>query len=376
MPRRHLLWLICGIGLLPLPAPAAVPEQPARPLRPAWAERVDALLEDYAGQRPGISVAVSEHGRLRYQRSAGVAELEPPTPLDVRSNFRLASVSKQFTAMAILQLVADGRLRLDETLADVFPGFPAYGHRISIEQLLQHRSGLPDYEDLLDPARHEQVRDAEVLDLLKRTDAPLFAPGSQWRYSNSGYVLLGLVVEARSGLRFGEFLRQRLFAPLGMEGSMAYAPNADIPRRAYGHAGTASGGYRRDDQSITSATLGDGGIYASIEDLLKWQRALFAGELLPARLQAAMFTPVSRGQPGQGYGYGWFVDEIAGGQPRYWHSGSTRGFRNFVVHYPANGLTVSVLGNSEDTDATTLAGRIVQTVQPDLPVVSADMIPP
>ncbi|MGY0505694.1 serine hydrolase domain-containing protein [Luteimonas sp. e5] len=372
MRRRRWARVLCGIGLLPLAALAA--EAMARP---PWQAQVDALLAPYAGERPGVNVAIVENGKLRYRRSVGLASLEPREPLDARSNFRLASVSKQFTAMATLLLVADGKLRLDESLTEVLPEFPAYGRDITIEQMLRHRSGLPDYEGLIEPERTQQVLDAEVLEYLQLTDVPLFAPGSQWRYSNSAYVLLALIVERRSGMAYGEFLQQRIFRPLGMRHTRTYAADAHIAHRAWGHSPAPDGnGYVRDDKSVTSATLGDGGVYSSLDDLMKWQRALFAGRLLPAPLHEAMFSADAPGAVGARYGLGWFIDDLDGGGVRWWHSGTTRGFRNFVVRYPQSGLVVTVLSNSSDTDAATLAGEIVRAVRPSLAVVPAEAIPP
>src|SRR5262249_3165332 len=160
------------------------------------------------------------------------------------TNFRLASCTKQFTAMAIMLLVHDGKLRYDEPLTQIFPDYPAYGRAITVRNLLNHTSGLPDYEELMDAAEKvkgptwspdNQIRDKEVLQLLEKETQGKFAPGSKWEYSNSGYVLLGLIVAKRSGKPFGDFLQRRIFAPLKMEHSLVFEKGKnEVAERAYG----------------------------------------------------------------------------------------------------------------------------------------------
>ena len=175
---------------------------------------------------------IRKNGRSIFQRGYGVRELRTLSRIDEHTNFRLASFTKQFTAMTTMLLVGDGKLRYDETLVDLFPDFPVYGQRITIRQLLTHTSGLPDYEDLMDEAEKKkgpiwtdqhQIQDAEVLDLLKGQTSGKFAPGTSWAYSNSGYVLLGLIDAKVSGKPFDQVLRERIFEPLHMTETLAYA---------------------------------------------------------------------------------------------------------------------------------------------------------
>src|SRR5947208_10903948 len=183
------------------------------------------------GKAPGIAVLVRKNGRNVFERGYGVTDLRSYAKIDPRTNFRLASFTKQFTAMSILLLVHDGKIRREAALTDVFPEFPAYGKAITIRHLLTHMSGLPDYEDLMAAAEKRkgapiwtdsrQIQDAEVLQLLEQEAAGKFAPGTRWSYSNSGYVVLGLVVAKISGKPFSEFLRERIFAPLQMSQTVA-----------------------------------------------------------------------------------------------------------------------------------------------------------
>ena len=259
--------------------------------------------------------------------------------------------------MAIMLLVHDGKLRYDQKLTDVFPDFPSYGKSISIRNLLNHTGGLQDYETLMEQPKNKgkwtedhQIQDAEVLTLLEQTDHGMFPPGTQWYYSNSGYVVLGLVVAKVSGQSFPEFLRQRIFAPLKMDNTVAYVKGKnEITNRAYGH--TKEGDtWKQTDQSSTSATLGDGGIYSSLEDLAKWDEALRSNKLLSKEEMQPALTPVTlpvtsgngdtqprwpansdrpEGTP-VSYGFGWFLDPYRG-HPRMWHYGETMGFHSYIV---------------------------------------------
>ena len=334
-----------------------------------WAKQVDALfLGLISDQEPGAAVLVVKEGRVAFEHGYGVTDLRTRRPIDARTDFRLASVTKQFTAAAVMLLVRDGKLRYEDKLTDIFPDFPEYGQAITIHHLLAHTSGLPDYEDLMPPAdptlpmEQVQIKDAGVLELLKKQNSRKFVPGTRWAYSNSGYVMLGLVVEKASGRPFAEFLRDRIFAPLKMTGTVAYEHGKnDVPNRAYGH--TREGGrWREMDQSPTSATLGDGGIYSSLSDLLKWDEALCRHTLLSELEMRPALTPVRvlEGPPTEpdgapaDYGFGWFLNPWKR-HARMWHYGETSGFRTAIQRFTDDGLTVIVLCNRADLDVRALA---------------------
>src|SRR6184192_4251893 len=184
--------------------------------------KLDKIFSAFHSDQPGLAVLVRKNGRTIYQRGFGVRDLQSRAPITPQTDFRLASCTKQFTAMAIMLLVHDGKLRYDTRLTDVFPDFPAYGKQITIRNLLNHTGGLPDYEELMEqsPTRWsetQQITDAEVLALLKSTTHGKFAPGASWSYSNSGYVVLGLIVAQVSGQSFPDFLQARIFQPLKMD---------------------------------------------------------------------------------------------------------------------------------------------------------------
>ena len=326
------------------------------------AQEVDSIFAPLkSSNAPGGAVLVIKDGKLVFQRGYGVTDLRTLTKIDEHTNFRLASVSKQFTAMAVMLLVHDGRLRYDERLTDIFPGFPEYGKTITVRNLLNHTSGLPDYEDLMPkadpsaPVEQVQIHDDGVLQLLQQQKTTKFAPGTKWEYSNSGYVLLGLIVAKTSGQSFDEFLRNRIFNPLKMSGTIAYVRGKNqVSHRAFGHE-KGQNGWHEADQSITSATLGDGGVYSSLADLVSWDRALQQHTLLPESEMKDALNPVDApngsvigpdGSPAE-YGFGWFLNPYKG-HSRMWHYGETMGFRSNIQRFIQDRLTIIVLCNRDD----------------------------
>src|SRR5438067_793182 len=229
---------------------------------------VDRLMTRYVGLVPGASVIVIHRGEIALRRSYGLAEVEREVRVTPKTNFRLASVSKQFTAAAIEQLVERGKLSYDDPITKSLPSLPSYARAITIRHLLTHTSGLIDYEDLIPATATKQIHDDDVLRLIEQTDHTYFAPGTSYRYGNSGYVLLGLIVAKVSGRSFASYLKHEIFEPLSMHDTLAYEEGkSTIANRAYGYAHEKDKFVRR-DQSITSATLGDGGIYSSADDLV------------------------------------------------------------------------------------------------------------
>jgi CubicO group peptidase (beta-lactamase class C family) len=330
-----------------------------------------------AAPHPGCVERVIQAGTVVVDRSDGVRRLDARQPLDGSTRFRLASLSKQFTAAAILSLVEQGRLSLDDSLADRLPGLPSYTRTITVRHLLTHTAGLPDYEALMESPRYgrgrhyspvQQISDREVLALLARTTEPDFVAGTRWAYSNSGYVVLGLLVEQVAGTSLAQYLQAQVFRPAGMTATQLHVPHADTVRaRAYGHAVDSAGRFRLSDQSATSATGGDGGIYSTVDDLTRWLAALERGDAVPTHFPAA-FTPVTLADGGAttwptvpdednldpggpvSYGFGWFLDP-AFGQPRRWHFGTTEGFRTAIEWFPRARVGSIVLCNRMDVDA-------------------------
>lgn len=318
-------------------------------------ETIDAWMRDYAGQVPGASVLVLEGGDAVFQRSYGLADLEAGVASSPTTNYRLASVSKQFTAASVLLLVEDGVLTLDDPVRRWLPTLPVATEAITLRHLLSHTSGLIDYEDLLPPDQARQIHDADVLRLLEREDRLYFPAGSEYRYSNSGYALLALVVERASGQRFAAFLQARIFSPLGMTATLARQDEGPpVTDRAFGYT-LVGDRWERTDQSTTSAVLGDGGIYSSITDLAKWDAAWYDDRLLsaPSRALAVQASTATPEPDVAHYGFGWRLQ----GRMQ-WHSGESIGFRNVLLRFPAQRLTVIVLSNRDAPEPYRLARQI------------------
>ena len=378
--RMSFRWVLLPLLLLYAPHAKAAT---------AHANEINKIISNagaHDAHAPGLAVLVKKNGRIVFERGYGVRDLRSRIPNDPRTDFRLASCTKQFTAMAIMLLIHDGKLRYDTRLTDVFPDFPAYGNAITIRNLLNHSSGLPDYEDLMDKAQAahggpplwsetHQIQDAEVLKLLEAEAHGKFAPGAKWSYSNSGYVVLGLVVAKVSGESFPDFLRDRIFQPLKMDRTVAYVNGKnEVPSRAYGHSKNGNG-FEQTDQSSTSATLGDGGVYSNLEDLGRWDNALATHTLLSAEEMQPVLVPFKlpdgslprwSGDSGDtdpqagkpvAYGFGWYLDPYRGHR-RMWHYGDTVGFKSAIERFPDDQLTVIILANRADIDAPALALQI------------------
>jgi CubicO group peptidase (beta-lactamase class C family) len=376
--------LILAIVALFFPVIAVKAQAPPSESPPG--KKIDALFSAITSPaEPGLAVIVRQKGKPVFERGYGVRDLRSKALIDAHTNFRLASFTKQFTAMAIMLLVHDGKLRYDESLTEIYPDFPAYGKSISIRNILNHTSGLPDYEDLMDTLEkakgprwtpEKQIQDDEVLDLLKKEKSGKFPPGTSWSYSNSGYVVLGTIIATISGKTYRDFLRERIFAPLKMDHTVVFQRGQnEVATRAFGHS-KENGTLKETDQSSTSATLGDGGIYSNLEDLAKWDDALRNHTLLGEKEFQPALTPVKLNDgsephwpteanddnlhPGKpvSYSFGWFLDPYQG-SPRMWHTGSTMGFRTVIERFTdGDGLTVIILCNRTNLEPEKLALQV------------------
>jgi CubicO group peptidase (beta-lactamase class C family) len=378
-PAVSLFLLLC------FAAPSSFAQSSSKDL----AKQLDNAFSGFASaNNPGFAVLAKKDNNVVFEKGYGVRDLRTKNAIDAQTNFRLASFTKQFTAMAIMLLVHDGKLRFDQTLTEIFPEFPAYGKTITVRHLLKHTGGLPDYEDLMDAVEktkgpiwspEKQIQDAEVLQLLEKESRGKFAPGIKWEYSNSGYVVLGLIVAKISGKPFGEFLRERIFVPLKMEHTLVFEKGKnEVVNRAFGHS-KKENVFVETDQSSTSATQGDGGIYSNLEDLSKWDDALrnhtllnekeFLPAITPAKLppgadsKLAEDVPESLRGSASVYGFGWFLN-LQEPHPLIWHYGDTMGFKTAIFRYTQDNVTVIVLCNRTDLDQGALALKAAQVVLP------------
>ena len=312
-------------------------------------KEIDKIFADYnRNDLPGAAVMVAQDGDIIFEKGYGLANVEKKIPVTVETNFRLASVTKQFTAMSILMLIERGQLKFETTLTDLFPEFPSFGKKITIKNLLQHTSGLIDYEDLIPDSTTVQVKDKDVLAMTMKTDSTYFRPGSKHQYSNTGYAILAIIIEKISGKPYRDFVKENIFDPLGMNNTLAFEKNInEVKNRAYGYKIT-NGIPEFADQSITSAVLGDGGIYSSVIDLYKWDQALYTEKLIGRKyLDDSWTNGVTTSGVEFLYGYGWRLETYKTNKVVY-HTGSTRGFRNIIYRVPAKHFTIIILTNRDE----------------------------
>jgi CubicO group peptidase (beta-lactamase class C family) len=298
---------------------------------------------------PGCAIAYAVNGQVRFAKGYGFANVEHKVRMKAESVHELASVSKQFTAVCILQLAEKGKLKLEDPLSKFFEGAHADWQKVTVRNLLQHTGGLPDYLNALgDPSK--SVSEKELVDSIK--DKPLvFEPGSKWAYSNSGYMILGLIVAKTSGVSFAQFLRANVFLPAGMRTAVYNDTLAVVPNRADGYT-VRNGQIGRED--FTSSSLsgtGDGEIMASALDMVAWDVALRNGKVLSPAMQKLMnevSEPSRKTAPKdvKGYGFGVMLAD-AGGKLVQTHNGGWMGTLTSFTRYVDDKKCLVVLCNSD-----------------------------
>ena len=314
-------------------------------------KHLDAVINNtIKANEPGIALYVESQGKVIYKKGFGIADTEKNLKISPKTNFRLASVSKQFTAMCILLLEKDQKLSLEDPISKFLPELPIQeSSKIILRQLMTHTSGIIDYEELMNDSIEVQLLDKDVLNLLKTQYRTYFEPGSRFRYSNSAYALLALVVERVSGKSFPKFMEERIFKPLGMKNSMVYEKETEIPNRSIGFARNKDGQLYRNDQSSTSAVKGDGGVYCSLNDYKKWTHALWSNTLIDMPSAISRIKIPIKEISSSYYGPGWFYFDKS--YRAWFHSGSTCGFSTFSINIPENKTSIvffsNIAGNSE-----------------------------
>ena len=367
-PARRALaaWMVTAMAagvLLLAPAQAgATTESSSRGSTvAAGSQRIDPgelqrLLDQIvAAGAPGAAARVrDEHGVT--QAASGVADLRTGRPMRLGLTYRAGSVTKPFVATVVLQLVAEGRLTLSDTVERWLPGILPYGDQVTIRQLLNHTSGVPDY--VIEPlvrlytfphGRFRAWRPRELVALIAE-QPPDFPPGTAWRYSNTGYVLAGMIVQAATGRKLGKELARRIFRPLGLRDTFFPVNRPDIPgRNARGYSlplGQEEGPLLDFTVYNPSLAWAAGALVSDLGDLARFFRALLRGRLLPPRLLAEMTTPVDTGQPGLGYGLGLVVIETPAGR-LIGHDGAIPGFFNIVLSTEDGRRQLGIMMNEE-----------------------------
>ena len=302
------------------------------------------------------TVLLADSGKILFHESLGFSDIRTKKKLDQDSSFRLASVSKQFTAMAIMLLREKGLLEYDDKVAKHIPQFPY--ENVTIRHLLHHTSGLPDYMSFMrkkwDPTKKSKDKKIAfnkdmMAQLVSQKPELVFEPGTKFRYSNTGYVLLGFLIEEVSGQSFRQFIDKSIFVPCEMTNSYVFSPNSDFApdHRVYGFSYTRSGkGYEENDHHYLNGMIGDGGIYSSAIDLLKWDQALYSEKLVSQKtLMEAFDSGLTNEGEKTGYGFGWSIDKNDGATLQVSHGGAWVGFQTFIGRKISAKRTLIILTN-------------------------------
>jgi N-acyl-D-amino-acid deacylase len=330
------------------------------------ADPIDTVVRGYLERQqiPGMAVAVIRGGEILKAQGYGLANVEHQVPVTDQTIFQSGSVGKQFTATAVMLQVEDGKLALSDPLSKFFPGSPATWRDITIRHLLSHTSGIPDYNDgqldyRRDYSEDELVAFAQSLTLD-------FPPGAEWKYSNTGYILLGVIIRKVSGQFYGDVLRERVFAPLGMKTARVISEQDIVLHRAAGYDLQKNQLQNQSWVSPTLNTTADGSLYLSLRDLIAWDRGIRTKAILKPESWAQIFEPITlnSGRRHQ-YGFGWIVDRIAG-QDVVTHGGSWQGFQTFIGRYLGDDITIIALANLAQANPGQLAEDIAKALIPKL----------
>ena len=335
--------------------------------------QIDSSLQALVGQGKFTgSVLVAKDGQVLLSQGYGMADVELDVPNTPQTKFRLGSITKQFTAMAILLLQQQDKLNLQDAICQYITDCPRSWHPITIQQLLTHTSGIHDFSALPGFAEFK-LHPATPLQIIEQfRNLPLdFTPGKTFSYSNSGYILLGYIIEKVSGQAYADYLQQAIFQPLQMANTGYDSNRMIIQDRAQGYATSP---IANDNVPLTHATYIDmsvpysaGGLYSTVGDLYLWDQALYSETLLPRSVRDEMFTAIA--QTGScyadcsttGYGYGWFIGNQFN-QPWVWHSGGIDGFSSEIDRYPAAQVTIILLSNNQDIYVHAIASTIARMI--------------
>ena len=316
--------------------------------------RIDSLMSSlYKPGYPGAAIAVVKSGEVVFKRGYGVADLDSKNAITSSTNFNICSMTKQFTAYGILQLLLEGKLSLDDKLNMYFSDFaPRVAGMITIRNLLTHSSGIVDHYSYVDKKLYKEFWDKDVLTAIQHVDSVYFQPGSRYQYSNTAFCLLSQIIERLSGETYPAYIVNHIFTPLGMNRSGVIQPDFRISDRALGYE-CVNDTFKISDakESLFFSTMGDGGVYTSIDDYLKWifaiQQKKVLNPLLVQEAQSPQF-PIDTARK-ISYGYGWFVAG-SGNEKLVYHTGSNGGFRTIVFTKPSENYSVVIFSNRTGVD--------------------------
>lgn len=312
------------------------------------AERIDAALKPFfRADAPGATVIVMKDGAPVFRKAYGLADVDKNTPMQPEMQLRLGSITKQFTAVAILMLAEQGRLSLEDEVTRFLPNYPVKDKHITIERLLQHTAGIPNYTAKvtfgLTSGQDKSVQ--QMIDYFK-DEALDFEPGERWAYSNSGYILLGAIIEKVSGTTYADFIAKNIFEPLGMQDTAYEGHERSAKRRVAGYREGVFSGYRFAEHVSMTQPYAAGALVSTVDDLARWDDAISTGKLLRADTWRQAFTPCPLPNGAKcSYGYGWQLGTMRGHRMAA-HAGDIPGYNAEAIRLPDDKVFVAVLGNS------------------------------
>ena len=327
-------------------------------------KKLDGLLtQQFKQNQPGCEVLVAKQGKIIYKKAFGSADIELNVPMKPDMVFNLASITKQFTAVAVMQLVEQGKISLHDSIQKYFPDFPSKKYTITIENLLTHTSGIKDYMQVDAPEPYMERWDftpKQLIDVFK--DFPLeFKPGTQFRYSNSGYALLGYIIEKVSSESYPEYIKEHILLPLGLNHTYYDTNNTIIPGRVNGYFKDKDGLKKADYWSPTIAYAA-GGLISNVEDLYRWNRGLLSYKILDKKYLDKAFTPYQLSDgTSTNYGYGWYIN-TTNGIKSIEHSGAKNGFLSNEIYYPKQDIFIALLFNSENAPKDAISNSVSSIV--------------
>jgi CubicO group peptidase (beta-lactamase class C family) len=305
------------------------------------------LAAKFKKEEPGATVLVSRKGQVIYQKGFGMADMELKVPMRPEMVFRIGSISKQFTAVAILQLMEKGKLSLQDDIKKFIPDYPTHGYTITVEHLLTHTSGIKSYTSLssFDSIMNMHMKPLEMIAYFKNQPMD-FAPGTQWNYNNSGYFILGYIIEKVSGLTYEEYVKENLFKPAGMTNSAYGNDTRIIANRAKGYQ-QGKDGYENARPLSMTLPYAAGSLVSTVEDLWKWNQAVHAYKLVSKESLQKAFTDykLTNGKPTK-YGYGWGFNEVQGAATIE-HSGGINGFVTDGLYIPSQDIFIAIFANCD-----------------------------
>lgn len=326
---------------------------------------------------PGISLAVVKSGKIVYAKGYGFADLENKVPATPETVYEIGSVTKQFTSAVVMQLVQEGKIRLDDKVRSYMPGLPEGWKEITVRQLLTHTSGIPSYTDVPDFWKHarDPAEDTDFLSLVGSLKLD-FEPGTQWKYDNSGYFLLGLLIERVTRESLRDQLRKRIFEPLGMTHTDINDPRAIVPHRARGYDPDLKQGPQNTTYIDMTWPFAAGGMISTVGDMAKWDAALYGDKILTAASWKEAWTPASlaNGKTSP-YGFGWALGSL-NEVPTIGHEGAINGFNSSILRIPSEGLTVIALCNAEPGIAEAVTRAVAGIADPALKEVIKEIPDP